>query len=149
MHSVYSTAPVDWASYNEEYFGDVFTYKQMCVFIYSHGRAWVNVRFSVHNNKWIKLSRVSLLLTFCVLISVSVYIGLSLSISQLVCRWVSSWCYGWSDGLRNRSKRVRTPVALLRSLSGKYSWKLYETPYPISYGLNSTTSVFQGEWFWH
>ena len=37
---------------------------------------------------------------------------------------VSSWCNGLNDGLRNRSKRVRTPVrtpvTLLRSLSGKY-----------------------------
>ena len=39
---------------------------------------------------------------------------------------VSSWCNGKSDGLRNRSKRVRTPVALLRSLSGKYPWERYE-----------------------
>ena len=32
---------------------------------------------------------------------------------------MSSWCNGKSDGQRNRSKRVRTPVALFRSLSGK------------------------------
>ena len=38
-------------------------------------------------------------------------------------------------GLRNRSKRVRTPVVLLRSLSDKY---------PPSYGLNSTTTVLLG-----
>ena len=30
-------------------------------------------------------------------------------------------------GLRNRSKRVRTPVALLRSLSDKYPWKNMNT----------------------
>ena len=39
--------------------------------------------------------------------------------------------------MRNRSKRVRTPVALLCSLSGKYPWERYEPPYPPSYGLNS------------
>ena len=33
------------------------------------------------------------------------------------------------------STRVRTPVALLRSLSGKYPWERYEPPYsPSSYG---------------
>ena len=31
-----------------------------------------------------------------------------------------------SVGLRNRSTRVRTPVALLRSLSGKYPRERYE-----------------------
>ena len=46
-----------------------------------------------------------------------------------------------ANGLRDRSKRVRTPVALLRSLSGKYPWERYEPPYPPSYGLNSTTTV--------
>ena len=53
------------------------------------------------------------------------------------------------DGLRKRSTRVRTPVALLRSLSGKYPWERYEPPYPTSYGLNSTTTVLLGEWLWH
>ena len=57
---------------------------------------------------------------------------------------VSSWC----NGLRNCSKRVRTPVALLCSLSGKYPWERYEPPYPPSYGLNSTTTVLIGEWLW-
>ena len=48
---------------------------------------------------------------------------------------------GWSNTtMRNRSKRVRTPVALLRSLSGKYPWERYEPHYPPSYGLNSTTT---------
>ena len=60
---------------------------------------------------------------------------------------VFSWCNGWSDGLRNRSTRVRTPLALLRSLSGKYPWERYEPPYPSSYGLNST--VLLEEWLWH
>ena len=54
-----------------------------------------------------------------------------------------------SDGLQNRSTRVRTPLALLRSLSGKYPWERYEPPYPPSYGLNSTTTVILGEWHWH
>ena len=61
---------------------------------------------------------------------------------------VSSWCNGQSDGLRNRSKRVRTPVTLLRSLSGKYPRERYEPPYPPSYGLNSTTTILLGEWLW-
>ena len=47
--------------------------------------------------------------------------------------------------LRNRSKRFRTPVTLLRSLSGKYPWERYEPPYPPSYGLNGTTTVLLGE----
>ena len=62
---------------------------------------------------------------------------------------VSSWRNGYSDGLQNRSKRVRTPVALLRSLSGKYPRERYEPPYPPNYGLNSTTTVLFGEWLWH
>ena len=62
---------------------------------------------------------------------------------------VSSCCNGLSDGLRNRRTRVRTPVTLLRSLSGKYPWERYEPPYPPSYGLNSTTTVLLGEWLWH
>ena len=49
----------------------------------------------------------------------------------------------------NRSERVRAPVALLRSLSGKYPWERYEPPYPPSYRLNSTTTVLFGEWLWH
>ena len=62
---------------------------------------------------------------------------------------VSSWCNGYSDGRRNRSTRVRTPVALLRSLSGKYPGETYESAYPPSYGLNSNTTVILGEWLWH
>ena len=34
---------------------------------------------------------------------------------------------------------------LLRSLSGKYPWERYKPPYPPSNGLNSTTTVLQGE----
>ena len=41
-------------------------------------------------------------------------------------------------------KRVRTPVALLRSLSDKYPWERYEPPYPLSYGLNNTTTILLG-----
>ena len=44
---------------------------------------------------------------------------------------------------------VRTPVTLLRSLSGKYPWERYEPPNPPSYVLNSTTTVLLGEWLWH
>ena len=35
---------------------------------------------------------------------------------------LSAWCNGYCTGLRNHSKRVRTQVTLLRSLSDKYSW---------------------------
>ena len=63
---------------------------------------------------------------------------------------IRGWCpHGVmvkSDGLRDRSKRVQTPVALLRLLSGKYPWERYEPPLPPSYGLNSTTTVLLGEW---
>ena len=59
---------------------------------------------------------------------------------------MSSWCNGYSDGLRNRSKRVRTPVVLLRSLWGKYLWKRYELPYPPNYGLNNIATVLLEEW---
>ena len=62
---------------------------------------------------------------------------------------VFSWCNGQSDGLRNRSKRVLTPVVLLRSLSGKYPWEKHEPPYPPSYVSNSTTTVLLGEWLWY
>ena len=48
---------------------------------------------------------------------------------KIICG-VSSWCNVWSAGLQNRSKRVQTPVALLRSLSDKYPWERYESPYP-------------------
>ena len=41
---------------------------------------------------------------------------------------MSSWCNSWNAGLQNRSKRVRTPVALLCSLSDKYPWERYEPP---------------------
>ena len=58
---------------------------------------------------------------------------------------LSSWFNGKSDGLRNRSKQVRTPIALLRSLSGKYSWERYEPPYHSNYGLNNTPTVLLGE----
>ena len=44
---------------------------------------------------------------------------------------------------------VRTPVARLCSLSGKYIWGRYKPPYPPSYGLNCTSTVLLGEWLWH
>ena len=58
---------------------------------------------------------------------------------------VSSWCNGKSDGLRNHTKQVHTPVTLLHSLSDKYPWERYEPPYPPSYGLNCTTTILLGE----
>ena len=54
-----------------------------------------------------------------------------------------------ATGLPNRSKRVRTPVALLHSPSAKYPWERYEPPYPLNYGLNSTTPFLLGELLWH
>ena len=54
---------------------------------------------------------------------------------------VSSWCNSSSAGLRNRNKRVRTPAALLRSPSDKYSQERHEPPYPPSYELNSARGV--------
>ena len=77
------------------------------------------------------------------------FLHFTLNLLRLFCGEVSAWCNGLSDGLRNRSKRVRTPVSLLRSLSGKYPWERYVLPYPPSYGLNSTTTVLLGKWFWH
>ena len=56
-------------------------------------------------------------------------------------RGVSSWYNSKRVGLWNRSKRVRTPVAQLRSLSDKNAWERYETPNPSSAGLNSITAV--------
>ena len=46
-------------------------------------------------------------------------------------------------------KVITDMVALLRSLLGKYPWESYESPYPPSYGLNSTITVLLGEWLWH
>ena len=54
-----------------------------------------------------------------------------------------------STGLWNRCKRIRTPVALLRSLSDKYPWERYEPPYPPSYGFKSITAVLLERWIWH
>ena len=49
----------------------------------------------------------------------------------------------YSDMLQ--SKRVRTPVALLRSLSELYSWENYEPLYSSSNGLNiNVTILLQG-----
>ena len=64
---------------------------------------------------------------------------ISLSLLSLMCGCLRGVIV--SDGQQNRRKRVRTPVTLLRSLSGKYHWERYEPPYPPSYGLNSTSTV--------
>ena len=45
--------------------------------------------------------------------------------------------------LWNRRKRVQNSVALLRSLSDKYTWERHELPYPPIYGLNITTNVLE------
>ena len=60
---------------------------------------------------------------------------------------VSLWCNGKNAGLRNRSKCIRTPVALLCSLSDKYPWERHEPPYPPC--LNSLTVVFLEGWLSH
>ena len=54
-----------------------------------------------------------------------------------------------SAGLRNRSKRVRTPVALLRLLSDKFPWEGHGPLYPPSFGLNSTNAVHLEGRIWH
>ena len=92
--------------------------------------------------------------TICLWISLSLYIYIYTYVSCMSylevfmifpdIRGVSSWC-NVRDGLRNRSKGVRTPVALLRSLSSKHPWERYKPLYPPSYGLNSTTTVLPGE----
>ena len=46
-----------------------------------------------------------------------------------------------SARLRSQSKQVRTPIALLRSLSDKYPWERHEPPYIPRYGSNSITAV--------
>ena len=57
-------------------------------------------------------------------------------VGVLVVYWLKRWT-------EDHYKRVRTPVALLRPLSGKYSWERYESSYPPSYGLNSTTTALE------
>ena len=54
-----------------------------------------------------------------------------------------------SAGLQNHSKQVQIPVALLHSLSEKYSWERYEPPCSPRYRLNSTGAVLLGGWLWH
>ena len=67
-------------------------------------------------------------------------IRVSISFSSFAKSLMPSMYIGWLIfscdplslyGLRNRSTRVRTPVALLRLLSGKYPWERYEPPYPV------------------
>ena len=66
------------------------------------------------------------------------------------------WSSGWRPGQRHLSKRVRTQVTLLDSLSKSFGKRLKPlgkawTPLstPNSYELNSTTSVFLEGWFWY
>ena len=61
---------------------------------------------------------------------------------------VPFFCNDQSCGLQDRSKRVWTPVALLRSHSDTYPWERYEPPYPSSNGLNNTITVLEGS-IWH
>ena len=46
------------------------------------------------------------------------------------------WCNSQSAGLRNRSKRVRTPAALFRLLSDKYPWARHRPYYSLAMALN-------------
>ena len=57
------------------------------------------------------------------------------------------WCP--RGGLWNRNTRVRTSVALLRSLSDKYPGERYEFLYPPSYELKNTTAVLLEGWLWY
>ena len=52
----------------------------------------------------------------------------------------------WGDVLEVKWLKRCTPVVVLRSLSGKYTWERYEPTYPPSYGLNSTTPVLLEGW---
>ena len=61
---------------------------------------------------------------------------------------VSWWCNGKSDGFRNCSNWVQIPLGLLRSLLDKYPLESYEPPYPPSYGLSSSATVFLEGWIW-
>ena len=56
---------------------------------------------------------------------------------------VCLWCNDDSAGLWNHSKRVQTPVVLIRSLSDIYPWERYEPSYPPRYGLNSISFVLE------
>ena len=44
---------------------------------------------------------------------------------------------------------LSSPVALLCSHSDKYSRERYEPHYPLSYGLNSTTTILLENWLCH
>ena len=87
-----------------------------------------------------------------VYICTHVYVYICTYVYVYICVYIYIYIYMFEQiigGLQNRSKRVRTPVALLHSLSGKYPWERYEPPYPSSYGLNSTATVLLWEWLWH
>ena len=57
---------------------------------------------------------------------------------------------GHCAALQYCSERIRTSVALLRSLLNFYSWEKYETSYPLpSFGLDSTTIVLLQRWLWY
>ena len=71
------------------------------------------------------------------------------SIAQKENLEMSSWSNVYSAGLQNRSKRVPTPFALIRSLSDKYPWERLEPPYTPSYGLKSITAVLLEGWLRH
>ena len=51
-------------------------------------------------------------------------------------------------GLSAQALSIRTPGALLWSLSDKYHWEKYEPSYPPSYGLNTITAVLLEGWLW-
>ena len=110
----------------------------LCIY---HLVEWSNFNF-VHNSLWITFPTQSclVLISFCafiIIIIIIIWFLTLLSVCYNSLSGVSSWC----NGLRNRSNRVRTPVARLRSLSDKYHWKKYEPPYLPGYGLNSTTTI--------
>ena len=60
-----------------------------------------------------------------------------------------SWCCGLRARLRDRSKRVRTPVALLCCLSDYYPWERYQLPCVPSNELNRTTTVLLRGLLWY
>ena len=115
-----------------------------CMCVRADRPAFVRPYVGVHGNTSLMSS--SLLLQQCP----ACLIRLTWIVFVMGGRWPYSWCFvgpltipnvkgpdlphyflidpvGWegavkSDWLRNRSKRVRTPVALLRSLSCRYPW---------------------------
>ena len=66
-----------------------------------------------------------------------------------VARCIYIWRDGKSADLWSKSKRVRTPVAPLRSILNWFFCKTYDYLYPFNYWLNSITAVLLQSWIRH